>query len=404
MLFGSGTNKKEKISLLIDVGNGSIGGAFVKIGGGALPKILYNIRLPLTISEKPSTSQLFSETAVLLDELLAELMKHGFSGGKIKARNISDALITFSSPWFLSRTKKIHIEQEKAFVITKNFLEDIAFKEEQIFESELPAEGDSEGGAFEIVEKSIVHTKINGYTLEDSIGKSTKIFDAFLFLSIMPKIITDTARGALLKHAHIAKENITIHTFPLASFSVVRDLYHTVSDFVLIDISGEVTDMTLVHDNVIIKTVSFPSGRNFIIRQISKSFGVSSEIAESTLHIYNADKAENSVSTRMEEALADAEREWSVYFEDGFSSFGEKAIVPAKVYMTADSDVVPVFTDFLKLPKTDVTAGFRKNADIVPIDHAALAPLCESDIQNFEDEFIAILAIFFAKQSTYVTM
>lgn len=400
MVFDFLYNKKESTALLIDIGNGSIGGAFISTDSGKVPRIIYNVRLPFIVVDKPDTLNLVSGMDILLDGVLNILIKNGFKQEywKNREKKLTSALITFSSPWFQLKTKQIDILRDESFFITEEFLDDIIKKEEKIFEKELSGGSDNtKSNSFKIIEKSIIHAKINGYTINNVIGKKTKKFDAFICMSLIPENIEDKVQSAILKYVNIQKEKIIMHSFPMVSFSTIRDLFIENSDFIIMDVTGEITDLSLVRDSAIVQTVSFPSGRNFIIRQIAKTFDVQTEIAESMLHIYLSNKANSSVSGSIENILTNIEKEWSIHFERALRELSKEMVLPKKVYITSDSDVAKFYVDFLKLSKTDSTFEFRKNIDITHVNHDTLSHLCQSNARALPDEFIEILAIFYNK-------
>jgi hypothetical protein len=363
----------DETVLLIDVGNGSIGAGLVVFSKNKIPKSIYNVRLPFSILEKIDASKLESGMGLLLDDVLGNM-------SKFIPPNLSSVLVTFSSPWFISKTKHIHTEQDKPFVVTKGFFEQIVKKEEDAFKKELTDQ------AFTVVERNIVHTKVNGYSVQNSVGKKAKSFDAFLCMSVIGDSIVEKVHSLVSRYMHIRKERVVLHTFPLVSFSVVRDLYPNVMDFLLMDITSEVTDLTLVRGDVIIDTVSYPSGRNFIVRQVAKAFDVSAEIAVSLLHMCTEGKADVAVLTKMQELLVSVEKEWSVYMEDALISLSKEVVLPSRVYVTVESDVAPIFIKF-----------FKKNIDVVYISHDLLSGLYQNNIKSPPDEFLAILSIFYTK-------
>lgn len=387
----------DEVSLLLDIGNGSITGSLVLFRKGSKPDFLYSLEVPFIISEKPNVSKLAEDMVGLLQTLLQDTMKLGFRHKywKDKTKKIDGALLTFSSPWFVSKTKHIELSNDSSFVITKAFVEDIIKKEEEIFKNELKSNVTESD--FQVIEKSIVHTKINGYTLDDSIGKKTKNLDAFLYMSVVSTGIINKVEDILLKFAHIPKNRVLIHTFPLVSFTVVRDVFSASSDFILIDVTGEVTDITLVQNDVIKQSVSIPSGRNFMIRKIMKSFNVPSEIAESTLNLYTEDKLSPEDLVKMEEVIVDVEKEWSIYLESGLNELSPKMILPGNIYLTADNDVSGVYINFLRLSKTDSTAMFRKalNINHVSLESTSTFYIADSTVRT--NEFAVILAIFYNK-------
>jgi hypothetical protein len=395
-MFNFLSEKKDEVVLIVDIGNGSIAGAFVCFSKGRKPKLLYTTRLPFIVSEKPHASKLLEGMYSLCNELLQNMVTESHQIKELKHLKPRSALVTFSSPWFTSKTKHVHIEKDALFTITRDFFNSVIQTEGEIFKKELKKESEQSTDV-DIIEKSIVHTTINGYALNDSLGQKTKIFDAFLCLSVISHDIIEKISNSILTHTHVPKEHVLIHSFPLVSFTVLRDIFPTVTDFLIMDVTGEVTDITLVLNNVITKTVSFPSGRNFILRQIVKVFNITPEIAGSTLHLYMSGKVDDSTYNTMQEVLTEAEKEWSIYFEDTLVELNKGVTLPSKVYITADSDVAQLFINFLKISKTDATMAFRQTVDTVSITHDTLSGLYESASLVSTDEFIGILSIFYSK-------
>ncbi len=386
--------KKEEVSLIVDIGNGTITSALVLFTQNSKPQFLYTIKMPFDMAEKPSISKLVVNMSTLLDKTLETLMKDGFKKEyfKGKSRTIDRALITLSSPWFILKTKHLTLEKEKPFLISNSFLNDIITKEENSFKKELSVNTSetsdrSKKDSLEIIEKSIIHTKINGYALNNSIGNKTKVFDAFLCMSAVNSDVVEKILSTILRHAHVVKEKVWLHTFSTVSFSVIRDIFNTDSDFILVDITSEIIDITIIKDDVIVETLTLPSGRNFIIRQIAKRFNVSQEIAESMLHLYILKKADDSVDVGMRDIIVNIEKEWIIYFENAIRELPSGTIVPGKAYITAEYDVASLHLNFLKLLKTNIVYITKEN----------LSHLYQTDYTVPVDQYIAINSIFYNK-------
>ncbi|KND50192.1 MAG: hypothetical protein AB198_01905 [Parcubacteria bacterium C7867-003] len=396
-MFSFLNSNKEEVAVLIDIGNGTTTGAIVVFEKNQKPRFIYIVKKFFATSESLDPAKLEIEMNSLLDEMLSALIKNGFEHKYWNGRSkeISRVLISFSSPWFLSKTKNIHLVSDKEFIITKAFLDDIVVKEEAVLKNELK-NGES-GEFFEVIEKSIVHSKINGYVLDNTMNKSTKTFDASLYMSVVSSVFIDKIHTTIHKHAHLPKERVIINTFPLISFSVIRDLFTKESSFILLDVTGEVTDITLVKNDIILETVTIPSGRNFIIRQIAKAFNVSSEIAGSTLRLHLSKKLEEAMSSKMNETLIEVEKEWSIYIENALTELSPEMILPNSIYLTADSDVADLYIDFLNTPKLDTTNVFRKNVKVNHINLEKTASFYQNDSGFILDEFIVLIALFYNK-------
>jgi hypothetical protein len=396
-MFSFLNSKKEEVVLLIDIGNGSTTGAIAFFSKDDKPKFIYVAKKFFLIADKVDGEKLESEMNSLLEQMLVVLINKGFEhkywqGKKKKFDNI---LISFSSPWFISKTKNIHLEKDKEFVITNAFLGDVMTQEVDLLKKELNQQNPTEN--FEVIERSIVHSKINGYTLDNAIGKNTKSFDASLYMSVVSNNFIEKVLGTLYKYTHVAHEKIAINTFPLISFSVIRDFFTKESNFLIMDITGEVTDLTLVRGDIIIDTVTIPSGRNFVIRQIAKNFNVSTEIAESTLRLYLSKKLEDEISTKLAEVIVLVEKEWAVYIENALTELSPDMNLPSTMFLTADNDIASMYIEFMSMTKTDTTSVFRKNLRIEQINLEKTSAFYTNESGFALDEFIVLLSLFYKK-------
>ena len=112
---------QEEISLLIDIGSGSIGVALASFQKRRLPKIFYGSRSSFTVVEKPDASNLREGVKTILNELLSKMMKYR-DETKTAALRMTTILITFSSPWFVSKMKGIHFLEDNSFSITQSMI------------------------------------------------------------------------------------------------------------------------------------------------------------------------------------------------------------------------------------------------------------------------------------------
>ncbi len=391
------TSSKTENALLVDVGNGTISAGLVVFEKDAKPKFVYIIKKFFAVNENPSALNMEIEMNTLLDETLPVLIKKGFENKYWigKKKDITRVLVSFSSPWFLSKTKSIHLKGEKEFTITNKFLEDILNKETTLLKDELKT-NDAET-TFEVIERSIVHSKINGYILDNTIGKSTKTFDASLYMSVVEAKFIRKILETIQKHTHLSKDKISVNTFPLISFTVVRDLFTQESNFVLMDVTGEVTDITLVRGDIIEKIVTIPSGRNFILRQIAKTLNVSNEIAESSLKLYIAKKLDESMLLKISDVLVSVEKEWAIYIENALLELCPDMVLPNSLFLTTDEDVANVYTDFLSIQKQDATSNFRKNLKITRVNLEKTQDFYTNESGFTLDEFIVLLSLFYKK-------
>ncbi len=394
-------DKKSEVSLLIHIGNSSVEGSLVYYPKETNPEVLYTQRIFFVDEKRPTGEELLAIMLPHIGTLLKKIMSEGFTVPFFKehSSHISKVHITFSSLWYVSSTKQIHIEGDKAFVISECFTRDILEKEYQTFKNFI---GESEyeedfKGDLTLIENKILHTKINGYNIDTSIGRTTKTFDAFLCQSVISTHIVDSIFEVLFTEAHLSKDKVTFYTLPVVSSSIVQDLSLIDTTFLIISVTGEATEVTWIEEGVIMKTVSFPSGRNFILRQIGKNLNVSIEIAESMLHLFTDEKLKEDQAAQIQQIFSNSEQEWLIYFEEALLELSKKLQLPSKSFLIADPDVLSVYSSFINGNEAHNKSAFIPEIQNVPLSVEIFAKDIKNREKLFHFPYLAIFILFIKK-------
>ncbi len=402
-MFFSKKPEKETI-LILDIGNGSVGGSLVEVHEHGHPKIFYSHREPYPIqSEKDSKTLLESMTRLLssvLSDIHTNAIPHAdfLMHGKQKIRDI---YCVFSSPWYMSQTKTLKIEKNTPFTVSKKFVEEVVNNEEKIFRSAL--ENGNYGHVFKgpvrVIEHHIIETRINGYGLDSPIGKSGKTFEISLFTSVVAEEIIAKVEKEIHKHFNYKESHF--NSFSLVSFSTVRDLYPGEESFMFLDITGEVTDVSITRKNVLLETISFPLGRASLIRKLSKNIGVSPALAISYIRLYSEKGLTADASTKLTRALESFGREWSDYFHKAILELCRDIALPKKIFFTADHDTAEFFSKLIMnektVPSSEADKIIEEEFSVTYLDLSKLHSVVDLGPRGGKDEFIALESIFFNK-------
>ncbi len=327
---------KEKAELVFDVGSGSVALALVtKKNTNSKPKVLwYEI---LAVKESPAGDEkreLKKVFLILSKKFFPEIKK--FSDYKI-----TDAHIIFSAPWYVSEARKINIAYGSPKII---LAEDIA-KELQRVADDLDERTKKKtslarhifSNDARVVEKVILNTEINGYRIDDPIGKSVKELSMDLFLSVSPKDLCESLSSIILNE--IVRCNISIHSFPMAHATVLS-LGDEHNDTILIDMSGTTTDITKVSNGSITDSVHLPMGKRDLIRTLSKEMSVDTFLAESLLRLYSSSTLSNREMADIDFILKDTELLWKKLVLETIQKMQTNGYRCSSYILSADDDVV----------------------------------------------------------------
>jgi cell division ATPase FtsA len=145
--------------------------------------------------------------------------------------------------------------------------------------------------------------------------------------------------------------NIWCHSLSLAATSVIGSLFPQKEDFIHMDISEEVTDISIVENNILLSSASIPFGRNDFVRALSKTLGVTEEVADSQIKIHCAKVNDELAAMKLSVAMDKAAESWLSKITEIIGGFKEKIYVPDSIFLITNNDLACFLRD--KLEKQD---------------------------------------------------
>lgn len=384
MPFSLFHTKKEKKIAILDIGSSSVGGAVVSLGGDTAPKVLFSVREDMVFQRDLNLERFTSSMLQSLERVLNKLEKS-------EEEKPHTFFCILSSPWYESETKIIKIKKDKPFIITHKILDELTEKEVSAFRLAMDANNiakDLTG----IIDIKNIQIKLNGYETSNPYNKSAENMEAALFIGLGSKKILKAIKNKVSKIFYV--KDIVFSTFSLSSFSTVRDIFSDKSSFLFLDITGEVTDVSLVEDNVLVKSISFPLGKNFIVRRIASGMNTIPEEAKSLLNMMRTGKSNKETNIYLENILREVRKKWLASFTQGITTLSKGHSVPSTVFFTADSDIAEWFVESIEkeeFAQVVLTSGMF---DVRFLDAKVLEKFCSFKKGTMKDPFIALEAIF----------
>jgi hypothetical protein len=391
---------EQEVDLILDVGNGSVAGALVLFNKTLAPKIIFSKRLQFSISDNLKKEDLYLLVLRNLEDVVSYIFKDGVEqmnkmGIKEKIRH---TFCVLSSPWYVSKTKILNIEDKDPIFINKNFIDNLLQKEQSIFEEEVDQKkyGNISKNDIEFIEKKIIQTKLNGYTTTDPYKKHARQIELSIYMSVASKKIAHSIERVVGKFFN--SKHMGIFSFSFIEHNVIGDIFSKDSDFVFMDISSKTTDISSVEKHILMETVTFPVGKNDLIKKVAEHLQVLPEIALSFIKMDARGHAEAESSEKIRLACEKAKEEWNNYFFKCFLDIS-KGCTPSKIFVTVDPDVAPLFLSFTKenLALAQKNSLDFQSIPVIVLDDEKLSQFVEFDMRNERDSFIAIESVFFNK-------
>ncbi|MFQ5661905.1 MAG: hypothetical protein ACE5F2_01485, partial [Candidatus Paceibacteria bacterium] len=316
----------------------------------------------------------------------------------IKLKDINKVLCIFSSPWYKSQADLITFEKENEFdVKEKEIKEAVANVNEEFRKSSMPESNsdDEMPQKTKLIEKNIVQMRLNGYLTNNPYNKKTKSVELSLFLSKISGEVYKNIKGMLSETFHT--DDISFHSFALVSFSVIRDIFNVEKNFILMDIRGEVTDISLVRNETLYSTASFPLGRNFLTRKVSEALNTVPEEANSLIRVFLEGKGESNESIKIKTILNDAQKSWLSSFRKVLADLSEGLSLPSTVFLTVDEDIGKWFEDAIKNEEFGGYTLAGRPFMVVALNEKQLLKYCVTVGESRCDPFLALEVLFVHK-------
>jgi hypothetical protein len=389
-MFGFGSKKDTPhIGALIDVGSESVGIAIVSSHEHEMyPKILFSHRVHMRITQHEGTQEermrhmreaLFSANLILSrDGLEALSVAYPHS-------TIHDILLTVSAPWSYTIPKSIVYSGTDEVKVTRALIDELSQNAETEVRTMIEKENPEYTKGFTIVERTTTDVRINDYLVEDPLGLKGKDISLVHVTGLMPNDIVNTVEDVGEKvFPHVS---IRPHTFLLVLYCVLRELLKDTASLTIVHVTGETTEFGIVENNMLIESISVPSGLNTIIREhMEKGHGTGSEV-RSLLSLYGEDK------------LAPKDREFtqailSTYTEgirEALRSHAGTHRLPRTAFILAPSSFTHLFKELIE-PVFKDEIGLSKEFMVLPREHIDSLPTHDE-----QDDHLGVAANFFHK-------
>lgn len=394
-LFRKKPKSGQHFIIVFDIGSASIGGAFASIDPSRHPEIIFTTRRDIPFQEKLNFDRFLDSMIKTLEDMFAVMQKAG--GGVL----VDQAFCVLASPWYASQTRLVHYNQPTPFVISEHGLQKLIQKEIQLFrESKIFAHSKDGNAPPDIMESKNIQIKLNGYEVRNPYGKRASLLEVALYISMIPTNIHRSINESITKFWNL--KDVHFSSFSFTAFDTIRDMFPDESSFLFVDISGEVTDISLAKDGVLLESISFPAGKNMLIRSVAKEMQSTPAIALSEMNLYFENKSTHEHSKQIETIIRRETKEWRIFFEDALAQFAVEFPIPRSIFYTADDNVSKWFD--MAIQEASPTRFSEEDGQFIvrSLGNQFLDRFVTAIEPDHRDPFLAIETIFANKFTTLI--
>jgi len=318
---------------------------------------------------------------------------------KMQSRVIKKVFLVVSAPWCLTQTKIVEIKKAQPFILNTKVLNDLIQTQVEAAQNSVTASFanfEEPTHDIETIEKKIIQFKINGYLVNDVLNKEANDFETTILISSMPKPILEKLKSIISKNLSY-RSNIIVNSFTLTFFTIFRDMFPDKENYLLLDLSSELSTVSVVRDQIVMDNASFPIGRNMFVRQVAKDLKVTIEESFSILAAYHSKNIDTVYEKMIEKSLNDSMKIWCASLHKVLEQFSQERYIPRSIVKTTNDDFGYFFAKKLSEEKFSQLGFSEEPFNVIIVDKNKFKDRCtlSSDIKI--DSFTYINSLFLNK-------
>lgn len=371
---------ETKPTLIFDIGSASIGAAVVTYKNG-VPHMEHCIRRQMPFREHPGEAHFTVHLTELLSALAKDVLQEAFV--KKTAGSPSKIVCVLSSPWTTTETTTASFTHKERFTVNERTMDNLLL---QVKDRKRPPKEDEV-----VIEEAVISSLLNGYPTQAPLGKTAQSITVTVLESSMSQNLHERITDAL---AGVFGMDIPliVRSSTLVSFSVARDIFDEARDFLLVDVTSEVTEIAVVRNSTLKDTLSFPYGRNILIRALAEKTGSIPEDAFSRLKLHFKEPQGALIPLVQEE-----ESRWKKYFGSACAELAASSPLPYQVILVASPEFEEWFTSLLERVDFGQFTSTNDTFRVTPLIRKDIELGCTVGDGVLRDPFLIIGALFSSK-------
>jgi len=384
-------NKKvstKKYTIIFDIDSTSIAGAVVEYAYNSDKQLvqaqeIFGLRKDMSNGQEYSFEDFFKKTLKTFEEVAQKVHLQALF-------SLDEVYVNLSSPWMSSQKRSIKYTKKNEFIFTKKLADELIQKE---IDQPLSKNVDFYNHKVNLFDRHTVGVFANGYPTRNPLGK--KMFD--LNIQSLTSVISSQTQEAfehVVERAFHRKPIFLSNTF--VAYNALVNTLPDQDDAIIVDISGELTELFVVMSDHLKHISSIPIGVNHLIRDLSQSLSLPFLKARSAMNMHQEGKLEKKYTKNIQSHFKKSFKIWLREFYSMLDSCTAEGLLPSTIILCAPDDLSLWMEEHI-LESDELKIHFHGNQKISLV-HLQDQNMYSSDYL-FRDSEIAVLAGFIERNN-----
>ena len=298
-----------------------------------------------------------------------------------------------ASPFYAPQTRISHLNKEKDFTVNRAVLRDLANQERARF---LQSVGDPDGTKGKLIDELVMQVKLNRYVTKKPEHQTAREVEIATFLSWGEAAVIDKLNEAVKPVFH--RQNLIFHSSTVAMYQTFRLLFPNTPAALILQLGGEITELSLIHSGILLETVSYPLGFNFLLRELGTRLGLTPAAALSLIKLGQKEGMREAEQQKFNETMEELRFKWLAIFSELLHALAEKHFLANRLFVLGDERFLGLFSTWLKNKSFAEVGILKKSLGVEPLTAKLHEGFCEiKENQDFPDELLLMDALFCAR-------
>ncbi len=245
--------------------------------------------------------------------------------------HIKTLQVSISAPWAYTISKIVEYESETPFVITETLINTLVEKANEETIAVLRESEKEHNSGLTIMTRATTDITGNGYHTLDPVGQTASSITLTQVSAVAQKLITTAVDD--LKARMFARTSLERYSTMLIFHSTIRGIYPEMTEYCLVDLTYEATELAIIRDGVLQYTTHTHVGINTLIRNLAIRLDTPEADAESLFRrVFEADTLE--VLTEKEQKVFETLLgEYQSALEELFHETGDSLSIPKILFL-----------------------------------------------------------------------
>ncbi len=314
-------------------------------------------------------------------------------GAKIKHMQVS-----ISAPWSYTITKVINYSEENQFTVTNSLLGNLMEAAQKKITEELKENELASNLGLTIMTRATTDILANDYKTISPIGQTVNTLTLTQVSAVAQGYLTDAIHE--LQTKVLPQVTLERYSFMLMYHCVMRDLHHQITEYCLIDVTFEATEIGIVRDGILRYCTHASYGISTIARKIALSLDIPLGEAYVFLKEPHHSNALQTLSESRRQAVDEILREYQNAITSLFYETGDSLSIPKVLFLHGGQETEAFFMRHIEAAARAATQSLHTThlvSEELLTEHYSPAEK-QTVMEQAPDTALLVAAQFFHKQ------